>query len=133
MGIVESGDFIIFTQTFSEYFNKMELQDMVVDSSKDVRLFAQEIAPAMHISIRFAGSEPFDRVTKQYNQTLLRILPQYGVEFLEIPRLELDGEAVSASRVRTLFEQKDWVSIGKLVPPTTLDYLQRMEKNHTAE
>lgn len=128
VGIIESGNFIISTQTFSFYFNKEALQDMVIDSSKDVTLFAREIAPSMHISVRFAGTEPFDRVTKQYNQTLSRILPQYGIEFKEIARTEIDGEAISASRVRALLEQRDWTAIAKLVPPTTLAYLQNKFK-----
>lgn len=125
VGIIESGNFIISELTFSEYFNKSELQDTVVDSSKDVTLFAREIAPAMHISVRFAGSEPFDKVTRQYNQMLGRILPLYGVEFVEIPRLVIEGETVSASRVRELLAQKDWAAIERLVPAATLEYLQK--------
>ncbi len=79
--MIESGEFIISMRTFSEYFNKSTLQDEIIDVSKDVVLFAQEIAPAMHITVRFAGSEPFDNVTQQYNRTLAGILPKYGIEF----------------------------------------------------
>lgn len=124
VGVIESGCFILSTLTFTEYFNKSELQDTIVDSSVDVTLFAREIAPAMHISVRFAGSEPFDRVTKQYNETLAGILPRYGIEFEEIQRLEIDGEAVSASRVRDLLEKRDWGAIERLVPPATFAYLK---------
>ncbi|MDR0378975.1 MAG: adenylyltransferase/cytidyltransferase family protein [Candidatus Accumulibacter sp.] len=124
VAIVGSGNFIISTMTFSEYFNKAELQDVIVDSSNDVTLFAKEIAPAMHISVRFAGSEPFDRVTKQYNDTLSVILPRYGIRFEELPRLERDGEAISASRVRELLTRRDWDAIARLVPKTTFDYLR---------
>ncbi len=124
VGITESGQFIISTLTFREYFNKSEFQDRLVDSSTDVTLFAREIAPAMHISVRFAGSEPFDRVTKQYNDTLAAILPRAGIAFEEIPRLEIDGRAVSASHVRELLKAHDFDSIARLVPETTLVYLR---------
>lgn len=77
----------------------------------------------MHISVRFAGSEPFDKVTKQYNDTLRAILPRYGIEFKEIPCVEFGSEAISASRVRKLLKNKDFETISKLVPETTLKYL----------
>jgi [citrate (pro-3S)-lyase] ligase len=124
VGVIESGKFIISTTTFTEYFNKAELQDILpVDSSEDVTIFAQEIAPAAHISIRFVGTEPNDKVTLQYNRTLARILPEYGIGFEEIPRKETCGAAISASRVRKLLEEKNFDEIAKLVPQTTLDYL----------
>jgi [citrate (pro-3S)-lyase] ligase len=52
-----------------------------------------------------------------------KVLPKYGVEFYEIPRKEVDGEVVSASRVRKLLETSDWREISNLVPYTTLKYL----------
>jgi [citrate (pro-3S)-lyase] ligase len=124
VGVIESGKFIISAKTFSGYFNKASLQNVIVDSSEDVTIFAQEIAPAAHISIRFVGTEPFDKVTNQYNRTLSRILPEYGIEFEEIPRRESGGDAISASRVRKLLEEQKFDEIATLVPPTTLEYLK---------
>lgn len=121
--VIPSGRFIISSLTFSEYFNKSEMQDRVVDSSMDVTLFAREIAPCLHITKRFAGEEPFDTVTRQYNDTMKRILPEYGIEFVEIPRKESNGEAISASHVRELLEKKDFDGIRPLVPEPTFDYL----------
>jgi len=72
----------------------------------DVLLFAQEIAPCLHIKKRFAGEEPFDAVTRQYNESMEKILPEHGIEFVEIPRAGIDGEVISASRVRALLEKK---------------------------
>lgn len=123
VAVTESGMFIISSLTFTEYFNKAEIQDRIIDSSLDVTLFAKEIAPAMHISVRFVGEEPFDRVTRQYNDTLKTILPQYGIRLEELPRVEYEGEAISASRVRKLMEQHQWDMIKDLVPKTTFEYL----------
>jgi [citrate (pro-3S)-lyase] ligase len=121
--ILPSGKFIISSLTFSDYFNKSELQDRTIDPSQDVELFAKEIAPTLGITVRFAGEEPLDNVTRQYNDAMARILPQYGVEFEVIPRKESDGEVISASRVRKLLETRDFEAIAKIVPETTLQYL----------
>uniref|UniRef100_A0A806K2V3 [citrate [pro-3S]-lyase] ligase n=1 Tax=uncultured bacterium contig00107 TaxID=1181573 RepID=A0A806K2V3_9BACT len=124
LAVIPSGQFIISSLTFTEYFNKSELQDRTIDCSIDVNLFGQEIAPCLDIKVRFVGEEPFDQVTRQYNESMKAILPRYGIEVIEIPRKEYGGEAISASRVRKLLENKDWVEIEKLVPETTLEYLK---------
>ncbi|GHU41503.1 hypothetical protein FACS1894111_03890 [Clostridia bacterium] len=124
VAVVPSGEFMISTLTFSEYFNKQELQDRAVDVSLDVTLFAREITPHLNISVRFAGSEPFDRVTAQYNRELSVVLPKYGIRFEELPRMETGGEPISASRVRKLLEEGNFEEIRKLVPDVTYEYLQ---------
>lgn len=121
--VVPSSEFIISSLTFSDYFNKSEIQDRLIDASLDVTLFAREIAPCLNISVRFAGEEPYDKVTKQYNDTMRAALPEYGIEFVEIPRKEYDGIPISASHVRELLKERNFDEIVKIVPKTTLDYL----------
>ena len=121
--VLPSGKFIISQTTFSGYFNKADLQDVQVDSSEDVEIFAKEIAPTLGITIRFAGEEPKDNVTRQYNETMKKILPRYGVEFCEIPRKEISAEPISASSVREALKVSDFDKIKKLVPDTTFLYL----------
>ena len=122
--VLPSGKFIISQTTFSGYFSKAELQDVVVDSSEDVEIFGKEIAPTLGITIRFAGEEPNDNVTRQYNETMKKILPRYGVEFCEIPRKEIGGEPISASSVREALKVGNFDKIKNLVPETTLLYLR---------
>lgn len=122
--VLPSGKFIISQQTFSGYFNKAQLQDVQVDSSEDVEIFGREIAPELGITIRFAGEEPTDNVTRQYNETMREILPRYGVEFCEIPRKKLGDEPISASSVRAALRRGDFNKIRRLVPASTLAYLQ---------
>ena len=119
-----SGKFILSSLTFSEYFNKAQLQDRIVDSSEDITLFVNEIVPAANIKVRFAGTEPLDTVTNQYNRTMEAILSQHGIWFEEVSRIEKNGEVISASRVRKLLESRDWELIQELVPDTTLSYLK---------
>ncbi len=122
--VIGSGQFIISTSTFTEYFNKEKLQDVTIDPSLDLTIFAREIAPCMDISVRFVGEEPFDKVTRQYNDSMRTILRTYGIKVTELPRLEIDGVPISASRVRELSAAKDWAALKKLVPKTTFDYLR---------
>lgn len=121
--VIPSGRFIISSLTFSEYFNKSELQERVIDTSMDILIFAKEIAPCLHITKRFAGEEPFDKITKQYNESMESILPEYGIEFVEIPRKQSNDEVISASRVRKLLEERDFAAIKELVPESTFKYL----------
>ncbi|MBO6304229.1 MAG: adenylyltransferase/cytidyltransferase family protein [Selenomonadaceae bacterium] len=123
--VIPSGEFIISARTFEEYFNKESLQERKIDTSLDVTMFAKEIAPCLGISMRFAGEEPFDNVTRQYNESMARLLPQYGIKFFEIPRMKFKGEPVSASEVRRLAKAKEFEKLKKLVPPQTLQYLRR--------
>lgn len=123
VAVIPSGKFMISSLTFSEYFNKSEMQDRTVDTSLDVTVFAREIAPCLHIAKRFAGSEPFDSVTRQYNDTMRQVLPEYGIEFIEIPRAEINGEVISASKVRQMLIDGNLEGIKQLVPETTFKYL----------
>ena len=127
--VLPSGEFIISALTFSGYFQKSSIQDRIIDPSLDVELFAKEIAPALGITIRFAGEEPLDTITRQYNLTMQTILPQHNVDFEVIPRLEKGGDVISASRVRNLLKAQDFKSIATLVPKTTLIYLDKKFKN----
>ena len=126
--VIPSGQFIISMETFKGYFNKRELQNRVIDSSNDVLIFANEIAPAAHIKVRFAGSEPIDKVTDSYNRTMEKILPQFGVKFVEISRKNIGDRPISASRVRELLEEDCIDEIAELVPNTTMDYLKNFKK-----
>ena len=89
--VIPSGKFIISSLTFTDYFGKSELQEQEIDPSMDIELFAKYIAPKLNINIRFAGEEPLDKVTQQYNDTMQRILPQHGITFEVIPRKKSGG------------------------------------------
>jgi len=123
--IVPSGSFIVSQRTFAAYSNKESLQDRIVDPSLDVTIFADHIAPALGITRRFVGEEPLDAVTRQYNATMRRILPSRKIEFVIIPRKTESGEPISASKVRALLQTGDFNAISRLVPKSTLDYLEK--------
>lgn len=121
--VVPSGRFILSADTFSEYFHKEDKSVGKIDPSKDLYLFGQYIAPCLDIKKRFVGEEPIDMVTRQYNESMRAILPQYGVAVDIIKRKETNGEVISASKVRNCLAERDFDGIRALVPETTYKFL----------
>lgn len=124
--VLSSGKIILSSYTLPEYFRKDDLQDVIIDPTRDVALFAKYIAPELNITKRFVGEEPFDTVTRQYNECMKEILPQTGIELIEIPRLNIEGETVSASKVRKLMKEKKHELIQEIVPQSTYDIIREM-------
>ena len=122
--VIPGGNNVISNETFPEYFIKEELQDKEINAFKDIERFALYVAPEKGIKIRYVGEEPFDNVTKQYNEQMQRFLPRWGIELVEIPRKENDGMTISASSVRRAIHNNDWDTVLKMVPMTTYKYLK---------
>lgn len=120
--VIPGGDYIISWTTFPSYFTK-EADLAVAQASLDLNLFSTCIAPALKVTRRFVGEEPYSRVTSIYNNAMKKLLPKSGIEVVEIPRLEIDGSPVSASRVREEMSQGNIEKIRDLVPPSTYKYL----------
>lgn len=117
--VVPGGEFIISQVTFPQYFVKVIDKDLIENVNYDITVFAEEIASRLHISRRFVGEEREDPVTNEYNNAMKRILPSYGIELVEIPRLMKDDQVISASRVRKCLEEGDIVRLDTLVPEST--------------
>jgi citrate lyase synthetase len=50
-----------------------------------------------------------------------------GIEFIQLPRFEQDGTAISATAVRTLITEGRWQETEKLVPDATWRYISEEE------
>lgn len=100
-GIVlhESGPYLISSASFPSYFLKSPDQVVRAHAALDLALF-RSIAETLGISSRYAGEEPFSHTTGIYNQIMAQELPKNGIAFHQIPRLTVNGRAVSASAVR---------------------------------
>lgn len=126
--VVPSGDFILSASTFPEYFIKIEDKDILKNVEYDVSLFGECIAQPLGINYRFVGEELSDPVTEKYNRAMERILPNYGVEVVEIPRITCGQGVISASLVRKHIEAGEFSQLKDLLPETTLQYLENMRK-----
>lgn len=122
--VLRGGQFMISALTFPEYFIKEQAQELKINPTSDIQTFAGEIAPALHISVRFAGTEPRDGITRQYNEAMRELLPVYGIRFREIERIKQGEEVVSATDVRRALGEGDEKRLRELVPETTLLYLK---------
>ncbi len=123
---VLSGPYMISSATFPTYFLKAGEDAAALQCDLDITLFAARIAPALNITIRFAGEEPLDATTARYNHAMRNILPQYGIRFREIPRITDGDTVISASRVRALLAEKGFCEeMRRMVPPATAEYLRR--------
>ena len=81
-------------------------------------------AKELGITKRFVGEELLDPVTRQYNEAMKRILPNYGIEVEEIKRLETDQGIISASAVRKWIKEDNWEAVKKFVPAAVYSRLR---------
>ena len=125
-----SGPYMISNATFPTYFLKEGEDAAKIQSELDITLLASRIAPLLQIKKRFAGEEPLDQVTRNYNEAMIRILPRYGISFIKIDRITTEGpdgkpEVISASRVRKLLAEHGVTDeVLSLVPECTAKYLK---------
>jgi [citrate (pro-3S)-lyase] ligase len=119
--VFESDLYLISRATFPAYFIRDESRADLVKSDLDIELFCRRIAPALNISKRFAGEEPFSPVTRAYNERMKELLPAHGISFEEIPRLN----EISAGRVRSLITSGELDKIREMVPESTYEVIQR--------
>lgn len=117
--VIDGSEYAISQATFPTYFLKRLDDAADTQMLLDLDLFRRHIAPALGATVRFIGTEPTDQLTRRYNQLMHEVL----ADVRETVRLEKDGNAVSASRVRKAMEQGDMSTIRQLVPPTTLPYI----------
>lgn len=119
-----TGPYMVSSSTFPTYFIKDKARTGEIHCELDVRLFAEKIAPALLITRRYVGTEPVCGVTAQYNRTMKKLLPEYGIEVIEMDRYAVCGEIVSASRIRSLIRENRMDALEGLVPASTLMHLR---------
>ena len=121
--VCRGSSYIISAATFPSYFIKQASDAALAQIELDLDITARHIAPALGATVRFVGSEPSDELTRAYNSAMHDMLPQRGIKVIELPRLEKEGNHISASAVRQLLENGNLLQAKKFVPGTTLPYL----------
>lgn len=121
-------EYIISRATFPCYFIKDQGIADNCYTEIDLKIFRQYLAPALGVTHRFVGNEPFCEVTSKYNEDMQYWLstPKLSfppVELVEIERIQYEGTAISASWVRRLLAKKQMDIISHLVPECTYNYL----------
>ena len=109
--VLPGSDYLVSPATFPTYFIKEEHTGKA-QCALDIALFSTVIAPALGITHRYVGEEPFDPVTRQYNEQMKQELPRHGITLCEIPRYR----AISASEVRRLIKGGELTALNPLLP-----------------
>lgn len=121
--VCRGSSYIISAATFPSYFIKQASDAALAQIELDLDITVHHIAPALGATVRFVGSEPTDELTRNYNEAMKSILPKHGIEVIELPRIEKDGDPISASVVRQMLTNGDFCEVKNMVPSTTLPYL----------
>ena len=120
-----TGPYMVSSATFPTYFLKDKGHAAEVHCELDVRLFGEKIAPTLGITRRYVGSEPLCPVTAAYNARMKALLPDYGVQVIEINRKEDTAGPISASRVRALLSEGNTAALASLLPAAVLREISR--------
>ena len=125
--VVTTGGYLVSSASFPDYFLRKETDASAVQCELDCRIFGKWFVPELGIAKRYVGTEPFSALTAEYNGIMKKILPEYGVEVREIPRMRTDGKEVSASDVRRLIAAGDTEKAKEYLPGTSWDYIGKMK------
>lgn len=117
--VCDGSEYSISATTFPTYFLKCLSDASDTQMTLDIDLYRRHIAPALGATVRFVGTEPDDPLTRRYNELMKSMLP----DVREVARLEKNGVAVSASRVRKAIVENHLALAARLVPPTTVPYI----------
>ncbi|NLN82933.1 MAG: GNAT family N-acetyltransferase [Firmicutes bacterium] len=124
VSVFAGGPYTLAAGVFPDYFLKQSGEQTKLQAELDCHLFGRYLGPALNCSIRLFGQEPLDVTTAQYVQAAQNILPQYDIEVRIIPRLAYRDQIISASRVRALYKEGNFLQLENLVPPSTFKFLQ---------
>ena len=117
--VCDGSEYSISATTFPTYFLKCLSDASDTQMTLDIDLYRRHIAPALGATVRFVGTEPDDPLTRRYNELMKSMLP----DVREVARLEKNGVAVSASRVRKAIVENHLAQAVRLVPSTTVPYI----------
>lgn len=126
----QTSSYMVSAATFPSYFLQ-EADDVTeIQARLDAKLFKNHIAPALGITVRYAGSEPFSNATNIYNQAMLK---EFGADLqLKVfDRMSVGENIVSASKVRQYLAQGNIEVAAELVPPSTGAFFDTEEGKQT--
>jgi len=123
--VLDTSRYAVSAATFPSYFLRRHDDRARLQMEVDARLFGRHLAPAAGVTRRFVGHEPYCETTAAYNRVMAAVLPEYGVELVEVEReKDAEGVFVSATRVRAAYAAGDMETVRRLVPATTLAILR---------
>jgi [citrate (pro-3S)-lyase] ligase len=129
--MVRGGMYIVSGAIFPAYFLKNEnISDVMEKQAElDVRIFANYVVPVLGIRKRYVGTEKYCATTAAYNIAMQTILPDFGVEVIEVERKtseysEADSpDYISASVIRRAIKLDRLSDVLDSLPDSTREFL----------
>ena len=137
--VCEGSDYAVSAATFPTYFLKRLDDATDTQIALDLDLFVNHIAAPLGVTVRFAGSEPEDALTRRYNELMAETFSPVAVvrqahqpveatlrnkiHFVEIPRLEANSKPISASALRRALDTGDLRAAMEYAHPASVPYL----------
>ena len=126
--LVKGDEYVVSCATFPNYFLKSESTDHITlkQAELDLKIFALHLAPVLNIKKRYVGTENYCITTSTYNRVMKDVLPDYGIEVIEVERKEINTTSkalISASKVREAIMTKNIDTLCALLPKSSLGYI----------
>lgn len=129
--MVRGGQYIVSGSIFPAYFLKNETTGDVMEKQAelDVRIFANYVVPVLGIKKRYVGTENYCVTTAAYNVAMQTILPDFGVEVIEVERKASEysdadsPDYISASIVRQAIKMGRLSDVLDFLPDSTREFL----------
>lgn len=129
--MVSGGKYVVSGAIFPSYFLKNEtINDVMQKQAElDVRIFAKYIVPVLGIKKRYVGTENYCQTTRAYNQAMKDILPESGIDVIEIERKAIGHDTnnspnfISASKIRDAIKSDRLNELTGFLPTSTLEFL----------
>ncbi|MDO5047998.1 MAG: [citrate (pro-3S)-lyase] ligase [Anaerococcus sp.] len=124
--ILTTDDYLVSKASFPSYFLDEDEDVTKIYTKLDAYIFKNHIGKRLGIKKRFVGDEKEDKTTNIYNQTMAEIFIKEPnpIDLVEIERKKINGQAISASRVRKLIKEKSFDKLEDLVPKASLRLIE---------
>lgn len=122
VSIHDTKSYLVSSATFPSYFLKEKSEVTRIQAELDATIFRDAIATTLNIQCRYVGEEPYSQATHIYNEAMTEVFDD-TIQLIVLPRKEVTGEAISASKVRELLAADKLEQLKMFVPQTTFEYL----------
>jgi [citrate (pro-3S)-lyase] ligase len=131
--MIPGGDYVVSGKTFPYYFLKEidEKERTAKQGELDIDIFRQYITPVLGITKRYVGTEAYCKTTAAYNQAMKKLLPEKGVEIIELERIKEtvknENQFISASKIRSAIQNNELELYLDFIPEVTRKFLLSSE------
>ena len=126
--VVPGGMFVASSKFYASRYSSLgtdaDLDAYIGVADKEMKVFAERVAPALGINIRFSGGDPVGGATRAYNMALQEVLAQYDIAFQMIPKTVSYDAVLIDEMIDKYIKEQQFDAINALAPPATVQYIK---------